>query len=730
MALRLSDHRSEENGSSTDELSIGGEVTTVDLHHEYAAVFKKVLDVENPIVTATLVNILNEDDACALFISYITRLVGVRESDDHILNGPTEVVAAKGDVVEVQERDLVQVTSDLQKSFRATMLLTNDDTSDALITFLPRKSALITKCIFPVFQKNSQGNLRHASRVIDYLLRMYLDDVYDVVGRNAATAKRYMGAMLNHIEHACVAEVFLTMVCKPHSAALMRYYACSPQKKWTFFRSLSEWKLLLVLAEHVYSTKYSEAHNIGAADVFVELLDRLAADDNGELLLQPASYCPELLEGLVNAAVDTSVTRSIGQRAGAMKCLFRLLQKSTSEKVQGPPTSPYQSFGGTIVNLVLNQLAPLRERIFELMEKHMGKMLRYLVEKYEDQQSIEMDLQSSKPLPEGAVRHTGYVVKVPFTEFRLTLVEALVEIVAHNPSKLGEHFDANVWRVLVTWFFEYSHNNLYHAAFYQLLFIALRTDNQATLEALVKKQKLVTSLIEHFRSDGVGASNRGYILQCCNAIRLQAASQSPDAFLRNFLQSHTTWRNFEPELREITGLACVSGLGFHVPQMSRPGGYQKDSWQLLGSDDEESGIDHGSEFARSLGFIDDVAWPDEDGSDSSSKKKKKKKKGGKKKSHHHANGSASDTSGGVSDGDASASAQSGGEGEDGEESDASSSADVGNETPPSSNGSSIDEADAMMNSSPPASSSGANGTREPQQSPKKPKKKKNKGKKK
>lgn len=721
MALRLSDHESEKENGLTDELSIGGDVTAIDLHHEYAAVFKNVLDVENPIVTATLVNILNEDDACALFISYITRLADGRESHDHILNGPTDANKS-GDVVEVQERDTVTVSGDLQKSFRATMLLTNDDTSDALITFLPRKSALITKCIFPVFQKNSQGNLRHASRVIDYLLRMYLDDVYDVVGRNAATAKRYMGAMLNHVEHACVAEVFLTMVCKPHSAALMRYYACSPQKKWTFFRSLSEWKLLLVLAEHVYSTKYSEAHNIGAADVFVELLDRLAADDNGELLLQPASYCPELLEGLVNAAVDTSASRSIGQRTGAMKCLFRLLQKSTSEKVQGPPTSPYQSFGGTIVNLVPNQLAPLRERIFELMEKHMGKMLRYLVDKYEDQQSIEMDLQSSKPLPESAVRHTGYVVKVPFTEFRLTLVEALVEVVAHNPSKLGEHFDANVWRVLVTWFFEYSHNNLYHASFYQLLFIALRTDNQATLEALVKKQKLVTSLIEHFRHDGVGASNRGYILQCCNAIRLQAASQSPDAFLRNFLQSHTTWRNFEPELRAITTLACVSGLGFHVPQMNRPGGYQKDSWQLLGggSDDDESGIDHGSEFAHSLGFIDDVAWPDDDGSDSNAKKKKKKKKGGKKKNgHHHANG------GGGSEDSA---AQGEGEGdEEDEESDASSSVEVGVAEAPTSNGS-IDE-DVMMNSS---SSSGANGStvREPQQSPKKPKKKKSKGKKK
>lgn len=686
-----------------------------------AAAFAKVLDVENPIVTATLVNLLNEDEACALFASYITRLPGDDDEDgdgdnsagasqrSFVRDGP----AAVPEDAPAGERDSGNVTEALRRSFRATMLLTNDDASDALITFLPRKSALLAKCIFPVFQRDARGNLRHACRVIDYLLRMYLDDVYDVVGRDAATVERYMGAMLAYVDHTYVAEVFLTMVCKPHSAALMRYYASSPQKKWAFFRALSDWKLLLVLAEHVYSPEYSEKHSVGAADVFVELLDRLAADDNGGLLLQPAAYCPELLEGLVDAAVDTSGTRSIGQRTGAMKCVFRLLQKSTTEKVQGPPTSPYQSFGGTIVNLVANQLAPLRERIFELVERHVGKLLRYLVEQYEDQQNIEMDLQSGKPLPDGAVRHTGYVVKVPFTEFRLTLVEALVEIVAHNPSRLGEWFDASVWRVLVTWFFEYSHNNLYHAAFYQLLFIALRTDNQATLEALVKKQKLVTALVEHYRHGGAGASNRGYILQCCNAIRLQAASQSPDAFLRNFLQSHTTWRHFEPELRAVTTSACVSGLGFTVPQMSRPGMFQKDSWQVLANDEDESGIDHGSEFARSLGFIDDVAWPDDDGAESggsAAKKKKHKKKKGKKKDAASSNGAVSTDDDERGDGDDKAHAAAAAE----EAATAAVVAESDDEQVSASNGSdSIDDEAALEQQS-------------PQASPKKPKAKKKK----
>ncbi|KAG7393728.1 hypothetical protein PHYPSEUDO_004491 [Phytophthora pseudosyringae] len=604
---------------------------------------RSVLAEENPSVSAPLVSALSTDATLASFLGFISRVPDA-DANAKLPDGPDAKKLATAEDAAARREDETEdnVTRELLASYRATMLLTNDDTADALLTFLGDKSKLLTRGLFSVFQSDAQGNLRHACRVIDHLLRFYLDDVYDVLGKDAQTVQRYMGAMLPYLEHAPVAELFLTLVCKPHSAAVMRFYVSTPPKKWAFFRALSEWKVLLVLASHVCSTEYGETHTIGAADVFVELLDRLAADENGQLLLQPAAYCPELLEGLIRASVEPedskskTVQRTVGQRTAAMKCVFRLLQKSTLERVQGPPTSPYQSFGTTIVNLVPNQLGPLREKIYELVEQHLGELLKYLIQKYVSQQNIEMpDEESGKPLPEGAVRHTAYVVKVPFTELRLTLVEALVEIMAHNPRLMSEHFDANVWRVLVTWFFEYSHNNLYHAAFYQLVFIALRTDNQQALEVLVKKLKLATLLVEHYRADGDTTSNKGYILQICNAIRLQAASQSPEAFLRNFLQSHTTWRGFEQELRDHTSLLCVNGLGFTVPQAFRPG-YQKDSWQML-NEEEQAGIDHGSEFARSLGFVDDVAWPEEDAADGN-KKRKKKKKG--KRNSHHPNGNA------------------------------------------------------------------------------------------
>lgn len=593
-----------------------------------------------PPVSKSFANVLTDDIACGIFLSYITRIAGHDVEKEPLLDGPHD---RPSDLPGDREPETGDATPELMASYRATMLLTSDELGDPFMVALAKKSKVITKCIFPIFQNNAQGNLRHGCRVIDYLLRSFLDDVYDIVGRNASTAARYMGAMLDHIEHAPVAELFLTMICKPHNTSTLRFYVCSPQKKWQFFRALSEWKVLLVLAQHVYGEGYSEEHSIGAADVFVELVDRLSADENGAILLQPAAYCPELLGGLIKVATATGksgVSPSQGQRTAAIKCVLRLLQRSVLDKVQGPPTSPYQSFGSTVVNLVPNQLVTLRELIFELAEKDMATMLRYLIDKYQDQQNIEMDLDSpNKPLPESAVRHTAYVVKVPFTEFRLMLVDALVEIVAHNPSTLSDHFDAHVWRVLLAWFFEYAHNNLYHAAFYQLVFIALRTDNQATLEILIKKLKLVTALIEYYRNHAVNTSNKGYILQCCNVIRLQAASQSPDAFLRNFLQSHTTWRGFQAELREVTTRICNHGLGFNVPQAMRPGMYQKETWQTL--EGETKGIDHGSEFARSLGFVDDVAWPEEhDSDDGGAKKKKKGKKKNKKKASSNGHGDA------------------------------------------------------------------------------------------
>lgn len=60
------------------------------------------------------------------------------------------------------------------------------------------------------------------------------------------------------------------------------------------------------------------------------------------------------------------------------------------------------------------------------------------------------------------------------------------------------------------------------------------------------------------------AGNRGYVLQLCNAIRLQADTMPPTEFLRTYLNSHEQWRNFLGDLREATLQQQTPGLGFEV----------------------------------------------------------------------------------------------------------------------------------------------------------------------
>ena len=63
------------------------------------------------------------------------------------------------------------------------------------------------------------------------------------------------------------------------------------------FWSLSEWRLLVVICQHIYNDEYNDEHASVAADTFLELVERLRADDNGELLLQPIGHCSEMIDG-------------------------------------------------------------------------------------------------------------------------------------------------------------------------------------------------------------------------------------------------------------------------------------------------------------------------------------------------------------------------------------------------------------------------------------------------
>ncbi|KAF0694247.1 Aste57867_14863 [Aphanomyces stellatus] len=609
------------------------------LKEDQVDILTRMLSLETPGLTAKMARYLNDDEHSAAFLSLITLVEPSLADDVHsfIRDGPSHA-HVKGHKV---PREDTVVTDDLMRSFRATMVLTGDDSSDAIISLLESKARLIVKCIFPIFQSNARGNLRHGCKLIDKLLRFHLDDVYHVIGVNSRTCGRYMQSMLEHIEHAPVADLFLTTICKPHNAALLRVYKCPAPTKIMFYRSLADVQIVLLLAQHVCDASYSEDHAIAAADVLLELLDRLAADDYGSIVLDPVGHSTQLLESLFTTALTPEskhnqafLTPPSGRRTAAIRSLLGLLHKCALAEVAGPPTSPYQSFGSTVINMVPNQLAPAKAFVFARVQAHLPEILAYLQKQFH--------LQQASAAAGFGVKHTAYTVPHPFTEFRLLLVQVLVALVEQSPGAHLHAFSVDLWRVLAAWFVQYPHTNLYHHAFYRLVFLALRTNDAAILKPMLQQVKLVTTLVDLYRKDPE-ISSRGYILQCCNAIRLQAATLPPDAFLRSFLQSHATWRSFEHELRDTTCASVVKGLGIPVPTMMRMpmmGGPPSPAAAALLDDSVAaappgSEIDLGSEFAWKLGFVDDEEYEappgEHGGGGSSASKKKKKKNKGKKK---------------------------------------------------------------------------------------------------
>ncbi|KAG9403406.1 hypothetical protein AC1031_006051 [Aphanomyces cochlioides] len=599
------------------------------LKEDQIEILTRMLSVETPAVTAKIVKYLNNDEHCAAFISLITLVEPSLDDDVHsfLRDGPLSS-RTKGAKV---PREDATVTEELKRSFRATMLLAGEDTPDLVASLIESKARLIVKCLFPIFQSNARGNLRHGCKLLDKLLRFHLNDVYHVIGVNSRTCGRYIQSMLEHIEHAYVADLFLTMICKPHNAALLRVYLCPIATKAMFYKALADVQIILLLAQHVCDTSYSEDHAIAAADVMLELLDRLAADEFGALVLEPVGHSTHLLESLMAAALTPESKSNqafllppSGRRSAAIRCLLGLLHKCALDEVQGPPTSPYQSFGSTVVNMVANQLRPAKPFIFGRVESHLPEMLEYLQKQFQQQQQ-------ASTATAYVVKHTAYSTAHPFTEFRMHLIHVLVELVEQAPGTHLAKFTVDVWRLLVTWFVQYPHTNLYHHAFYRLVFLALRTNDAAILKPLLQQVKLVTTLVDIYRKDP-SISSRGYILQICNSIRLQAATLPPDSFLRTFLQSHATWRSFEAELRETTSAAVVKGMGIPVPtamRLSMMSATMLDSSAPPAS--SAGNIDLGSEYAWKLGFVDDEEY-EAPAVEADGKKKKKKKKGKKKSS--------------------------------------------------------------------------------------------------
>ena len=246
----------------------------------------------------------------------------------------------------------------------------------------------------------------------------------------------------------------------------------------------------------------------------------------------------------------------------------------------------------------------------------------------------------------GPVTYSAYTIPQPFTVLRSIFLE-LLTLMVESDDTVAELISPDLWRVLMHWTIQYAQNSIYHAIFYRLIFSVLRQDDEPAQRNLMQKAKFVSFIVDNFVPHPMSSSDlpgkkasehvqnkfvaRGVLMNCANAIRLQANSLPPTAFLRQFLGSHQKWVEFLPVLNVSTEIQQNYAFGVKVPEHKGgiPGERQMMGGMMHGAtpataigvgegNNHNNGIDgdvqhlneldagtsFGSRYARSLGFVD------------------------------------------------------------------------------------------------------------------------------
>jgi hypothetical protein len=100
------------------------------------------------------------------------------------------------------------------------------------------------------------------------------------------------------------------------------------------------------------------------------------------------------------------------------------------------------------------------------------------------------------------ITFSAYEVPSAFTTLRVANLTLLYDIyvAAPPPVSVLDALTGRFWKILVELLFLYKYNNIFHGIFYKLFVLMFKLNNQATLKNIFTKTKLITRMIEHYRS--------------------------------------------------------------------------------------------------------------------------------------------------------------------------------------------------------------------------------------
>ncbi|KAI8983435.1 hypothetical protein BDB01DRAFT_790752 [Pilobolus umbonatus] len=562
--------------AETDKVEASASTTTAnknssDVTYETTslALIEKLLQFSTPKLDSKIVNVLFLEGMMDIFMTHLTRLSPTK----------TPVQLSKCSLEDKldyasHERD----TSDLEamkRSYHAMEFLSG--TTANHLWLQNSKFYTIVNHLFEMFLPQSSGNFNHFFKIFQHLVRRHPCDMLEfiVLRDNASILFDYMMPYLT--ESAIIDSILSLMFVRDINAETkVQREKCHKRLQELGFL---EWVLNAIQLKD--RPKVAEA----AQEFLLRAIEEASQVDNTDVLFE--SIKSDKGETIIETLVRLIIERPRSLERERIVTIVKLFVKSGMLATRASSMSQFVQ--GPLYNISMQSQ--------ELLIKHIPALCHLLI-----------------------TDHPSATTKsCPLTASDMDLLDIFYQTLynANDKTQMLASTPNTFWKLLVNSFFEKSSSNIYHTLFYRIICLTLSINHEPTFIVLIRKQSLITRLIDTYESNQP-TDTRGFILLILNQLRLMAEAHHSDLITRIIL-GHPRYLTFLPTLRKHTLAQIEPIYTWKLEACPRPPAHLGPSPPIqcihfspyagsiplmsnIADTDETAGIDLGSDYAFCLGF--------------------------------------------------------------------------------------------------------------------------------
>ncbi|KAI8067561.1 regulator of Vps4 activity in the MVB pathway-domain-containing protein [Gongronella butleri] len=531
------------------------------------ALIKKLLQLPSARLDAKIVSVLLLDGMIDLLMEHITRMDEPMAREDYEGQPLARLIEW---AAHARDRDDLEA---MKRSYHAMEILCGTSANHFWIQ--DTKCHDILRLLFHVFFPTSHGNFYHFNKILQHFLRRHPCDTLDFIFAPQNDAVLFYDYMLPYMTEPPIMDTILSLL-------FVNDINDATRERREQAHQLLSTRLITWLLRAI-DTSPDPAYALTAAELLLRIIDECAKINNGHHLVAVFLHPDKGGRTMMNAIVKLVVgQKPSSQRQCMIKILHSLVQCGTLVTRTAIASQPVHG--------------PLHEvslRCQEMLTPYIAALCSVIAHDHADV--------SSKQLP--------------LTVSDMDLLDTIYALLGIAPTSLIDKIPTQFWRIVVNSFFEKKTSTIYHTMFFRLIYLAVSLQHDPLIVVLIRRQKLITRMIDLYEDKMEATDVRGFILLILNYLRLMTDAEKTGV-LHRIVSSHPRFVEFLPTLRSETMAQLQFKYKWNLSSSPRPPIYlgpcppirpsqfasYTPTLQLTGGDHDVSGIDLGSDFAYCLGF--------------------------------------------------------------------------------------------------------------------------------